>query len=1004
MSERRSLSLLVAMIAFAGALVTGLAIWVVHVATENREMDSLRVQADLFAGLAADPGVVGPGIGPGILTPDFAVERAVIRMAAALQRNAKGQPPGWGLAIIRRSSAEGHFEMLMRYEDGKIDRPGVLETEDPLSPFDQRWNARTNGVVRSPDSHGHQALTAFSPVPGLDAYVLTWRHVEELRGAFLRMALPTVLAIAVMIILLGIVVNRRGRAVIEKLEDLVSQATGAEVLARAGHWEINPETARFEWSPALIQLLALDERSFDGSIESFISGVHPDDKERVRAALEAALLKGEGHGLTYRYLGADDTWRTIQQSAEAEEKRDGSRRRVRGWVQDVSQDEQARHRILAIRNELQVLVDNLPQRVVYTDLEGRILRVNQRAADDYGCTVRELVGQSALDLSGSQYTVNLSAIRTVVETGEAAFGELDPYKTDSGEDGWLMTDRVPVLAEDGTLSGVLTISTDVTERVKAEQVVALNKEMLEHEVAERTRQLENAQDRLLGAIEAIDGGFSLFDARDNLVLCNNQLKEMFPTMADCLVPGANYEDLMNEVAARGAIDVPDGDLAAWKTKAMASHQARESSGVFRTADGRWFHVNEKATPDGGVIGVRTDITHLKEAEKALAESMESYRSIVNTTSEGFWMIDEKGETVDCNDALCRMLGYSREELLGTHPSDHVTQERREAMESQIANRGHARQRRYETTIGTRDGRPLEVVFHSTTKLNEDGEVIGSFAFVTDVTDYVKIQRELEQARDEAHRANLAKSEFLSRMSHELRTPMNAILGFGQLLQVNLKGSEVAGQADYVDHILDSGHHLLGLIDDILDLARIEAGHLRVQAEPVVSDDLLAEVRMLVEQHREKVEGVFVEPWKERAENPLIKADSMRLKQVLVNLMTNALKYGGEKPEVTLDAKLIRGGQQIEYSVTDHGPGVPDHLQEVIFDAFHRLERDEGRAEGVGIGLTVCRQLCELMDGQIGLDSKPGEGARFWVRMPVWVDEKSGAEAPAGLDNPMSASA
>ncbi|MHB1292029.1 MAG: ATP-binding protein [Sulfuricella sp.] len=240
-------------------------------------------------------------------------------------------------------------------------------------------------------------------------------------------------------------------------------------------------------------------------------------------------------------------------------------------------------------------------------------------------------------------------------------------------------------------------------------------------------------------------------------------------------------------------------------------------------------------------------------------------------------------------------------------------------------------------------------------------------------------QELLRAKEEAEQANRAKSEFLSRMSHELRTPLNAILGFAQLMEFDPEEPLSPSQSASVKHIIQAGWHQLALVNEVLDLARIEAGRMQLHLERVMLaqavqecidlvSPLSSERQLKVEDHVSACGECFV--W----------ADFTRFKQVLLNLLSNAIKYNREGGTITLACQRSAPDRQ-KVSVTDTGPGVPDDKLDELFVPFNRLDADKSQTQGTGVGLAVAKRLVELMGGEIGVESRLGEGSTFWVELP-----------------------
>ena len=256
----------------------------------------------------------------------------------------------------------------------------------------------------------------------------------------------------------------------------------------------------------------------------------------------------------------------------------------------------------------------------------------------------------------------------------------------------------------------------------------------------------------------------------------------------------------------------------------------------------------------------------------------------------------------------------------------------------------------------------------------------------DIREHKTLERSLAEAREQAEEANQAKTAFLAAMSHELRTPLNAINGFSQLLLINQKEPLAEAQRPQVDTIRRAGEHLLKLIEDILDLAKIESGRLSVTRETVSLADIAAEACEGLTELAAQA-GVTLHADQIDHDLPTIQADPTRLTQVVVNLISNAIKYNREGGNVHLSVRSLADEGRVRLSVRDTGHGIAAERQGQVFEPFNRLGAELGAVEGTGIGLALSRTLTELMGGILSFVSTPGEGSTFWIELPTGAAEK-----------------
>jgi len=263
--------------------------------------------------------------------------------------------------------------------------------------------------------------------------------------------------------------------------------------------------------------------------------------------------------------------------------------------------------------------------------------------------------------------------------------------------------------------------------------------------------------------------------------------------------------------------------------------------------------------------------------------------------------------------------------------------------------------------------------------NENGEIVSITGASQDVTEKVINQIALAKSKEEAERANRAKSQFLSRMSHELRTPLNAILGFGQVMkkEPNLNAEE---QESSLDFILDAGYHLLNLVDEVLDLSRIENGKFSINLEHLNANskvkNLISQIQPIAEEKNIKILNCL-----SQKEDLFIKADKKAFKQIILNLLNNAVKYNHEAGSITVNGGKS-GDDKIWISVSDTGPGIAKENIEKLFEPFNRLGQEFGKTKGTGIGLSISKMLVELLSGSISVECEPGNGCSFTITLPA----------------------
>lgn len=396
-----------------------------------------------------------------------------------------------------------------------------------------------------------------------------------------------------------------------------------------------------------------------------------------------------------------------------------------------------------------------------------------------------------------------------------------------------------------------------------------------------------------------------------------------------------------------------------------------------------------------------DITQRKQSEEALRASEEKYRSLIDHIPDVIWTADASGKTIYLSGNADKVLGFSSGELLANGQklwAERIHSEDAERV-SAAFNALFARNQKFDVEYRFRrkDGQWIWIHNRALSTRRHKGEMCADGIFL-DITNRRQSEVALQTAKEAAEAANLAKSRFLANMSHELRTPLNSIIGFSEVLTDKLFGDLNDRQLKYTNNIINSGRHLLQLINDILDLAKVESGRAELLCSTFdvtqVIQDALALVKTTA--NRKTVElGCNV-----RAGVPLLFADEAKFKQILYNLLSNAIKFTPDGGKVSVSAAVMPSGESLKVSVSDTGIGIKPQDHARVFQEFEQVDSSYGRQQqGTGLGLALTKRLVELHGGRIEVESEgiEGRGSVFSFTIPLRKDETqpvSLPEAPA----------
>ena len=605
------------------------------------------------------------------------------------------------------------------------------------------------------------------------------------------------------------------------------------------------------------------------------------------------------------------------------------------------------------------------------DPDGQILALSGRIEQVAGMRPESYIGKHRGSLFDARIEPGqLAAYQAAVEAREPFRDFVYPHTDPDGREHWIKISGKPIFDHDGAFQGYRGVGTDITEqRATEERLAAL------------TARLERA-------IENSPYPFALFDDEGRLAVMNQGFVEHFQTHHDRpLEFGVRYEEVMRDYARSGRNLAAARDPAAWL---VARRQIHDSGRAVDEplSDGRWIRSRESRTPEGELICVYMDLTKEKRREAELLRLDEENRRLaaaIEATGVGIVITNPslpENQVIFVNPAFTRITGYKPDDVIGrncrllqgpdTDPRDIAQMSeglaRGEAVELEILNY-------------RKDGQPFWNLIAINPVFDGSGEVIYFVGILNDVTEQKQSEHELLITKEAAESANRSKSEFLAIMSHELRTPLNAIIGFSDILKAEMFGP-VGDQRykDYANDIFESGSHLLSLINDILDLSKAEAGKLELRESRFDIIETVERTLGMMRPHANTA-AISLDLKADSGTDCLeVLADERKIKQVLLNLLSNALKFSTRDSRVTVSVTRVDEGVAIE--VVDEGIGIPQEEIQRALEPFHQVDSTLSRErEGTGLGLPLAKRMVELHGGCLTLESTPDVGTSVRFVLP-----------------------
>ena len=671
-----------------------------------------------------------------------------------------------------------------------------------------------------------------------------------------------------------------------------------------------------------------------------------------------------------------------------------------GLIRDVSE----RKRVEDLSNRMGRILDDSFNEIYIFDVQTfKYVQVNRGACENLGYGQEEMLELTLFDIFPEFGPERFEKLIKPLRRGSAPRIVFEAEQKRKDGSGYPVEVRLQLTSIDASSFFLATVQ-DITERKKAEQIQLQTQNELEARVQQRTGELKKLNETLIEEIaerKVIETALRDSDAQIRAIVENvvhgivtideNGIVELFNATAEKIFGYTASEVVgqpINMLMPEPYKSEHDGYLQRYQKTREAKIIGinREVWGLRK--DGSVFPlelaVNEFYIGDRRAYsGIVQDISEKKQAQWALERLTRQNELILKSVGDGIFGVNLEGQIIFYNSSALKMIRFNEEDLEGKslHQVLCIIPEKESSPSPdyplyQVFKDGLT-QARDEEVFWKKDGSAL-LAEYICAPIYEDEKIVGAVVTFRDILRRKRSEEALVQAKEEAERANRAKSDFLSRMSHELRTPLNSILGFAQILQMDTEDRLTERQKPWVGQVRKAGDHLLELINEILDLARIESGKMTVSLDNVDVVPLLREVLILIlpmsKGRNIKIVNMISIP------SLVVFADRVRLKQVLLNLLSNAVKYNIENGLISIYYRITYKGK-IRISIEDSGPGFSQDKISELFEPFSRLEADNSEVQGTGIGLTITRHLIEQMRGDIYVESSPGKGSCFTLELP-----------------------
>ena len=684
------------------------------------------------------------------------------------------------------------------------------------------------------------------------------------------------------------------------------------------------------------------------------------DRESINKMLDA-FYTGKGFNIELIHYRKDKTWFWGRLKGQSIVDENGNVRQYFAMVDDITKEKEKEEQLRV----LSLIAEDNINGVTISDAEGCITWVNKSFVKITGYTLEEVKGKKPGMMMGADTNPETIAyLKEQISNGNPFSCELLNYSK-TGEKYWLRIQGQAIRNVKGELTGFFALEEDITKQREDEE------------------KLKEYESRFRKAFEKIGDNVWEYDFSTGRTYFSNTKNHLLGYSLDEFAGNSNLWLDRTYWDDRVLLDQNDSKYR----RGEIDHHILEYRILHKDGSIRWVMdrgVVIEYTKDNKplkIIGTHTDITERKQAEELLQREEQKYRSIIANMNLGLLEVDTEENVVFTNQSFCEMSGYDHEELIGKRASQiYVKEESIELIESKNEARKKNSLHAYEIAVKNKQGQLRWWLISGAPRYNDAGDLVGSIGIHLDITDQKQLEIDLIEAREQAEESTRSKEVFLANMSHEIRTPMNAILGMtNQLTKTKLDNKQLF----YLDTINSASENLLVIINDILDLSKIEAGKLNLECIGFEAKSVLSRV-MQVMRHKAEEKGLSItNSLSDSALSPVLMGDPYRLNQVLLNLISNAIKFT-EKGCVDLCCTVIENTAQTQVlliEVKDTGIGMDDMFVTNLFEKFSQEDVSVTRQYGgTGLGMSICKDLVELMGGEIIVQSRKGLGTSVGIKV------------------------